>query len=184
MSTLVQAEIVNAVVLALVLARDLGPRRGIGKARIIIPLAAAALIIPLFLQRVTTSGNGLVLELAGTAAGIAAGLLALWQVRVYRSPQTGKPASAAGWRYALTWTVIIAARAVFSYGAGHWFTSQLGRWLATSHIPAAALTDALIFMAVAMLLTRTIGLAWRARPAGSPRPHDPASPAPTAGARS
>ena len=58
MSTLVQAEIVNAVVLALVLARDLGPRRGIGKTRIIIPLAASALIIPLFMQRVTTSGNG------------------------------------------------------------------------------------------------------------------------------
>jgi hypothetical protein len=184
MSTLVQAEIVNAVVLALVLARDLGPQRGIGKTRIIIPLAAAALIIPLFMQRVTTNGNGLALELAGAAAGIAAGLVALWQIRVYRSPQTGKPASAAGWRYALVWTVIIGARAVFSYGASHWFTSQLGHWLITSHIPAPALTDALIFMAVAMLLTRTISLAWRARSAGSPRPLDPARPTPTAGVRS
>lgn len=184
MSTLVQAEIVNAVVLALVLARDLEPRRGIGVTRIIIPLAATALIIPLFLQRVTTGGSGLALELAGTASGIAAGLLALRQIRVYRSPQTGKPASAAGWRYALTWTVIIGARAVFSYSAGHWFTSQLGHWLTTSHIPVAALTDALIFMAVAMLLTRTTGLAWRARSAESLWPHDPASPAPTAGARS
>jgi len=184
MSTLVQAEIVNAVVLALVLARDLGPQRGIGKTRIIIPLLAAALIIPLFIQRVTTHGNGLVLELAGTAAGIAAGLLALWQIRVYCNPQTGKPASAAGWRYALIWTVIIGARAVFSYGASHWFTGQLGLWLITSRIPVAALTDALIFMAVAMLLTRTIGLAWRARSAGSPQPHDPARPAPTAGIRS
>jgi hypothetical protein len=184
MSTLVQAEIVNAVVLALVLARDLGPRRGIGKTRIIIPLAVVALIIPLFLQRVTTHGNGLALELAGTAAGIAAGLLALWQIRVYRSPETGKPASAAGWGYALAWTAVIGARAVFSYGAGHWSTGPLGRWLTTSQIQVAALTDALIFMAVAMLLTRTIGLAWRARSAGSPQPHDPARPAPIAGIRS
>lgn len=39
--------------------------------------------------------------------------------------------------------MIIGARAVFSYCAGHWFTSQLGHWLTTSRIPVAALTDAL-----------------------------------------
>jgi hypothetical protein len=182
MSTLVQAEIVNAVVLVLVLARDLGPRRGIGKIRIVIPLLAAALIIPLFIAHVSTHGSGLTLELAGTAAGIAIGLLALWQMRVYRNEETGKPTSAAGWGYALVWTAVIGARAVFSYGASHWFTGPLGRWLITNRIPVAALTDALIFMAVAMLLTRTIGLAWRARSARSPLPHDPAS-SPVSGIR-
>lgn len=91
---------------------------------------------------------------------------------------------AAGWGYALLWTAVTGARAIFSYGADHWFGIQLGSWLAASGIPSAAITDGLIFMAVAMLLTRTVGLAIRARslpsaatstvpssaPASSPRP--------------
>jgi hypothetical protein len=161
MSTLVQAEIVNAVVLALVLIRDLGSRRMINGLRIILPLIVAASIVPLFVRDVTTSGNGLALELAGVAAGIVVGLLALSQMRVYRIEDTGKPASAAGWSYALVWTVVIGARAVFSYGAGHWFTGSLARWLVTNQISVAAMTDALVFMAIAMLLARTVGLAWR-----------------------
>jgi hypothetical protein len=58
-------------------------------------------------------------------------------------------------------TVVIGARALFSYGANHWFSHQLGSWLTTNSIPSAAITDGLIFMAVAMLLTRTAGLRLR-----------------------
>jgi hypothetical protein len=58
---------------------------------------------------------------------------------------------------------VIGARALFSYGANHWFSNQLGGWLAANSILGAAVTDGLIFMAVAMLLTRTAGLAIRAR---------------------
>lgn len=173
MSTLVQAEIVNAVVLALVLARDLGPRRMINGLRIILPLVVAASIVPLFVQDVTTTGNGLLLELAGVAVGVVVGLLALSQMKVYRVDDTGKPASAAGWSYALVWTVVIGARAVFSYGAGHWFTGPLARWLITHQISVAAMTDALVFMAIAMLLARTVGLAWRG--ARSSRTRQPVS---------
>jgi hypothetical protein len=166
-SILVQAEIVNAVLLALVLSRDLGPRRGINVMRIILPLILAAAIIPLFMKEVSTNGHGLLFELAGVVVGILCGLLVLTQVRVYRNPETGKPASSAGLGYAILWIVIIGARAVFSYGAGHWYTAQLGKWLYTNDISVAAMTDGLIFMAVAMLLTRTAGFALRAHAVGS-----------------
>jgi hypothetical protein len=45
-------------------------------------------------------------------------------------------------------------------------------WLGTHHITSAAITDALIFMAVGMLLTRTAALRLRpaALPAGAPAP--------------
>ena len=177
MSTLLDAEIVNVLVLAAVLEADLGSHRKIGWFRLLRPVLIAALIVPLFLERVTTHGGGLWVELAGAAAGVAGGLVALALIRVYRSGTTGKPVSAAGWGYALLWTAVIGARALFSYGAGHWFGTQLGSWLAASSIPSAAITDALIFMAVAMLLTRTAGLAIRARtvpgsaPATTPSPH-------------
>lgn len=162
MSTLMSAEIVNVLVLAAVLEADLGSHRKIGKFRILRPILIAGGIVPLFLEKVTTHGGGLAVELAGVAAGFACGLIALALMRVYRSPATGKPASAATAGYALVWTGVIGARALFSYGASHWFTPQLGGWLTANSIPAAAITDGLIFMAVAMILTRALGLAVRA----------------------
>lgn len=165
MSLLIDAEIVNAIVLAAVREADLGSHRKITKFRILRPILLAAAVVPLFLEKVTIHGGGLAVELVGAAAGLAAGLIALALVRVYRSGPTGQPVSAAGWGYALLWTGVIGARALFSYGADHWFGNPLGGWLATNSIPAAAITDGLIFMAVAMLITRTAGLAIRARTA-------------------
>lgn len=162
MSTLMSAEIVNVLVLAAVLEADLGSRRKISKFRILRPILMAGGIVPLFLEKVTAHGGGLAVEVAGAAAGVACGLIALALMRVYRSPATGKPVSAAAAGYALVWIGVIGARALFSYGATHWFTPQLGSWLAASSIPAAAITDGLIFMAVAMVLTRALGLGVRA----------------------
>jgi hypothetical protein len=161
MSTLIDAEIVNAIVLAAVLEADLGSHRVITRFRLLRPILVAAAVVPLFLERVTIHGGGLTVELAGAAAGVAGGLIALALMTVYRSKTTGKPVSSAGWAYALLWTGVIGARAIFSFGADHWFGNQLGGWLAASSIPSAAITDGLIFMAVAMLLTRTLGLAIR-----------------------
>ncbi|HXL94296.1 MAG TPA: hypothetical protein VN969_35650 [Streptosporangiaceae bacterium] len=163
MSVLIDAEIVNALVLAAVLEADLGPHRKIGRFRILRPMLLTVAIVPIFLKTVTTHGGGLTVELAGVAAGLAVGLLALALMKVYRSEKTGRPVSAAGKGYALLWIVVIGARALFSYGANHWFENQLGSWLIAHSIPSAAITDGLIFMAVAMVLTRAIGLAGRAR---------------------
>lgn len=159
---LTQAELVNGAVLAATLHSDLGRHRKIGVLRVLRPIAVAAGLIPLFIAPVVTPGNGLAVELVGAAAGLLGGLVALALFRVYRSPQTGEPVSRAGWGYALLWVLVIGARAAFSYGCYHWFPDQLARWCASHQVTGAAITDALIFMAVAMLLTRTIGLAVRA----------------------
>lgn len=170
-SELTQAEIVNGAVLAAVLHSDLGSHRKIGPMRILRPALIAAGIIPLFISPVVTHGSGLAVELAGAAAGLLGGLAAIALTGVYRSPKTGKPVSSAGWGYALLWIVVVGARAAFSYGASHWFPAQLAQWCAAHQVTGAAITDGLIFMAVAMLLTRTAGLAARAaalRPAAEP----------------
>lgn len=57
---------------------------------------------------------------------------------------------------------MIAARAAFSYGAVHWFPTQLVNWGIAHQVTVDALTDSLVFMAIAMLVTRTLGLAARA----------------------
>jgi hypothetical protein len=163
MSTLLDAEVVNVLVLAAVLEADLGPHRKITRFRLLRPVLIAAVIIPVFLEKITSHGGGLAVELAGAAAGLIGGLAALALMRVYRSGETGKPASSAGWAYAVLWTGVIGARALFSYGAYHWFTHQLGGWLVANGILSTAITDGLIFMAVVMILTRSVGLAIRAR---------------------
>ena len=167
-SQLAEAMIVNGVVLATVLASDVGPARKIGRMRLLRPVIAAAVIIPIFLDHPATHGNGLAVEIAGIAAGVLCGLGAAALMRVDRSPATGKPVSHAGWPYAIFWTVIIAARAAFSYGAAHWFTGSIVSWAIANQVSEAAITDGLIFMAIIMIIVRTAGLAARASRLPSP----------------
>jgi hypothetical protein len=158
MSPLTEAMIINGLVLIATLEGDLGPHRKISKLRILRPLITVALVIPLFVDRPVTHGNGLLVELAGIAAGLMCGLVVITLIRVYRSPKTGKPVSAAGFPYAIAWIVIVGGRAAFSYGAVHWFPAQIAQWCATHLVTAAAITDGLIFMAITMVLVRTLGL--------------------------
>ncbi|SEN04674.1 hypothetical protein [Actinacidiphila rubida] len=168
MSSVEQALLINAIVLVAVLEADLGPHRKINAFRVVRPLLMAAGIVPLYLKAVTTHGAGLGLELTGLLAGVVCGAIAAALVRVYRSPRTGRPVSAAGFGYAALWVTVIGARAAFSYGSVHWFGPQLGQWMADQRVTADALTDALLVMAVAMTLTRTVALG--ARAARMPRP--------------
>jgi Domain of unknown function (DUF4062) len=71
--------------------------------------------------------------------------------RVFRDQ--GVPWSQAGITYALLWILVIGARIGFAYATSHSRSVQV--WLGTHHITSDAVTDALIFMAVGMLLTRT-----------------------------
>jgi hypothetical protein len=161
-SQLTEALILNGVVLASVLATDLGPARKIGRMRMLRPVLTVAVIVPLFFSRPVLHGSGLAVELAGGAAGVLGGLAAAALIRVYRSPKTGAPVSRAGWLYAAFWTAIVGARAFFSYGAAHLFTHPLVAWAIANQVSEAAITDGLIFMAIMMIIVRTAGLGVRA----------------------
>ncbi|OPF81801.1 hypothetical protein VT50_0209075 [Streptomyces antioxidans] len=154
--------IINGAVLIAVLEADLGPHRTIGKLRVLRPLLMTAAIVPLFIKSPATHGTGLALELAAVVAGLLVGLLATALTTVYASPTTGSPVSRAGLGYAALWIAVIGARAAFSYGSEHWFAQRLGHWMADHRVTPDALTDALLLMAVAMTLTRTLTLATRA----------------------
>ena len=159
---LAQALIINAVVLAVVLESDLGPHRKVTVFRVVRPLVTAVIIVPFFLKGAQSSGTGLVLEIVLAALGLIVGLASTGLMRVYRSPRTGQPVTRAGFAYGLLWTTVIVARAAFSYGSVHWFGASLARWMRRHAVTSGAITDALIFMALAMLLTRVIAMGVRA----------------------
>ena len=152
--------IVNLAVLFAVLEATSFGRRKISTFRILRPVLLAAGIIPLFIAHPATAGNGGGREFVLAGLGVLLGVVAAGGLmKISIDDVSQKCVSTAGAAYGGFWVLIIGARLLFTYGANHWYTAQLSHWMITNGISLDALTDALIFMAVAMSVARSLRLA-------------------------
>jgi hypothetical protein len=159
--------LLNVIVLAVLLEADLG-RRKIGWFRLLRPLITATAVVAVFVSSIATTGHNLALEVVGGGAGVLLGLAAHLFMSVGFDPAKGKNGRAVSWAgfgYAAFWAVIFAARLVFIYGTEHWFARPLSQFLIAHQLSATGLTDALLFMAIAMALARSALLAVRGQAA-------------------
>jgi hypothetical protein len=169
--------ILQLAVLSVVLESDLG-RRKIGWFRVGRPIVAVAIIVPFFFTTLPTGGDDLALQGLGAAAGALLGAVSVcpllmavayepaWRRRHFttaRTPARRAAVSHAGAGYAAIWIGATVARLGFAYGSEHWFPAQLGRFMASHQLSRDALTNAFVFLAIAMDLARSLGLWARAR---------------------
>lgn len=151
--------VLNLGVLAAVLANDLGHRRLTAR-RIVRPLVISAVVIAFFVGAPALGGAGLALEAGGAVAGLLLGGASSLAMRVDRSH--GEVMTSAGAAYAAVWTILVALRLGFAWGAQNVFGRALGQWMASTGISAAALTDAFILFSIGMVVARTLSIAARA----------------------
>jgi hypothetical protein len=160
--------VLNAALLAFVLLTNLGTRRVTGR-RLLLPLVLVGVAGVVFLRDVPTVGGDARLELAGALTGVALGVAAGALMPVGRDAG-GALVTRAGAGYALLWLLVIGGRVAFAYAATGWAARGVGEFsLAHQITGAAAWTAALVLMALAMVVTRVVVTAARARVLGGGR---------------
>jgi hypothetical protein len=147
--------------LVLAIVRQLRGRRLAG-ITMLIPFAVVAWVAPQYLHSVPTSGNGLLLVVLGTTAGLTLGILCGLFSRVYRGADGSLFVRATGTAAAL-WILGVGARLGFSLYAEHGGGPSIARFSAAHSLTMQAWVAALILMALAEVVSRTAVLVVRSR---------------------
>ncbi|MER7468547.1 hypothetical protein [Streptomyces sp. NPDC097981] len=162
MSPFLTALIASGVILIIILSTDLGTRQ-ITNMRLLRSIIAIAIVIALFVHTLPLDGNDPWLQLAGIGAGVICGLIAATLLPAHRGSD-GEVYTRGGIAYAIVWTLMSASRVLFAYGSEHWFTQDVILFSIENKLSGQDVySNAFVFMALAMVLTRTAVLLVRRR---------------------
>jgi hypothetical protein len=148
-------------ILVLSIVRQLHGKRLAG-INMLIPFAVVAYVVPRYLQSVPTSGNGLVLVVLGTAAGLTLGSLCGVYSLVYRGGD-GALFIRATRAAAVLWVLGVGARLAFELYAQHGGGPAIASFSAAHSLTMQAWIAALILMALAEVVSRTAVVLVRSR---------------------
>ncbi|UQX04544.1 hypothetical protein [Streptomyces sp. RerS4] len=168
MSPFLTALIASGVILTIILATDLGTRK-VTNMRLVRSIIAIAIVIALFVHTLPLGGSDPWLQLAGIGAGVVCGLIAAVLLPAHRGSD-GDIYTKGGVAYAVVWSLMSASRVVFAYGSEHWFAQDVIVFSIENELSGQDVySNAFVFMALAMVLTRTaVLLGKRRRLRGTP----------------
>jgi hypothetical protein len=147
---------------AFVIATQMGRRR-LTLRRLLLPFLAVGIVGYHYLHSIPTVGGDLDFEVSLSLAGALCGILAAGLMNVEREEQTGRIVTQAGFTYAALWVIVFGGRLAFAWAASHVWSHQVAQFSIQHEITSsAAWTAAFVFMALSMVLTRTIVVAFRA----------------------
>jgi hypothetical protein len=147
---------------ALIIATQVG-RRALTPRRFLVPVLAVGFVAYHYLQSVPRVGGDLDFEIALAVAGALCGLAAASLMRVERDGQTGRVITEAGLAYAALWITVFGGRLAFAWGASHLWSHQIAQFSIEHEITgSAAWTAAFVFMAISMVIARTMVVGIRA----------------------
>jgi hypothetical protein len=147
--------------LVLIVVRQLRGRRLAG-ASLYLPLAIVAYVAVNYLHGIPTAGNDLVLVSVCLAAGLVLGVLCGLYTLVY--PDTGGvPYARATGIAAVLWVVGVSGRLAFAYFAEHGGGPSIARFSFHHALTPQAWSTALVLMALAEVVSRTVVLVVRGR---------------------
>lgn len=145
-----------------VIATQMGRRR-LSLRRLLLPVLAVAIVGYHYLQGVPTVGGDLDFEVSLTVAGALCGILAAGLMNVERDEQTGLIVTEAGLTYAALWAIVFGGRLAFAWAAQNVWSQQVAQFSIQHQITgSAAWTAAFVFMALSMVLARTMVVGLRA----------------------
>ncbi len=136
---------------------------------VVLPLAICAFVANHYVHAVPSAGNDVALMAGLTAVGLTFGSLSAAATRVwsdggrYALVQAGRAAAA-------VWVLGMGSRMAFAVWASHGGWPTIARFSAQHHISPDAWTAALVFMALAEVMSRIAILAARSRRAVASTP--------------
>ena len=147
---------------AVIIATQVG-RRQLTARRFLLPLGVVGFVAYHYLQSIPTVGGDLDFEISLSIAGAVCGLLAGLLMRVERDGKTGSIVTQAGLAYAALWVIVFGGRLAFAWAAQNVWSQQVAQFSIQHQITgSAAWTAAFVFMALSMVLARTMVVGLRA----------------------
>jgi hypothetical protein len=162
--------LLNLVLVGLVVLQLRGRR--LDRRALVLPLALVAWAASHYVHGIPTAGDDLALVAAGVAAGLTLGCLSALLTRISRGAD-GVPVARATVAAAALWVLGIGARMTFVLYVQHGGEPAVARFSAAHHLTGPAWVTALVLMAFAEVVSRTLLLWQRShglRTAASPAP--------------
>lgn len=129
---------------------------------VILPFVIVGIVCFSYLRTIPTGNPDLVSMGLCTLLGVAFGVLMLWSIRV-KKDEDGAVKVYSGVAYLALWITAMGLRVLFAYYAQYWGRQQFGEFMFSHHISISVIAPAFVFMTLAMVLVRTIGVSLRVR---------------------